>query len=392
MGDGSMQTWTALWIAITAMLLALPSPALAFERRAGKMVVFSETTQDDLYAAGGTVTVAGTVDGDVVAAGGTLDFDGRINGGVLAAGGMLSIRSLIGRALRAAGGTLTVAGPIGSDAVLAGGTVTVDRGAQIGRDLVVGGGNVTISGAVGRNAMVSGSNVILGGTVRGDTEVHGDRIVLLPTTRIGGRLRYTANQTIEIQPGAQVAGGTERIPVPARPRPITGWPISPQFWLGEHLAELLVLLVMGIVVFAVAPRPADAVTREVGERFGRSVLAGFLLLVAVPVAAFLALFTIIGIPLSVIAMLLYAATLYPGQVFVAAWLGAQIVKRVRRGAGSGPSAIWALVVGAIVLVLLFAIPFAGWAIRLIAVLTGFGALWVTMWHSAKSRPAASAAT
>ncbi len=376
----------AFCVAVTAMLVAAPGPALAFEPRAGQSVVFSETIQDDLYAAGGVVTVTGTVDGDVMAAGGTVDLDGRISGSALAAGGMLTIRGPIGRSLRAAGGTLAVAGSIGTDAVLAGGTVTVDRTAQIGRDLVIGGGNIVVSGVVVRSAMISGGTVTLGGTVRGDTEIHADRIVLLPTARIGGRLRYEASQGVEIQPGAQVSGGTERIPGVAGPRPSAGFPASPQFWLGQHLMELLVLLAMGIVVFAVAPRPSAAATREVGERFWRSLLAGFLLLVAVPAASFIALFTVIGIPLSIVAMLIYVATLYPGQIFVAAWLGAWILRSARRRS-LPPSSVWSVVVGSLVLVLLFAIPVAGWAIRLAAILAGFGALWVTAWHSARAHPA-----
>ncbi len=370
------------------MVLLSPLPALAFVQRAGNNIVFSQTIQDDLYIAGGSVTVTATIDGDVAAAGGAVELDGQTSGGALAAGGTLKIGGTIGRTLRAAGGTLSVDSRIGRDAVLAGGTVNVDRAAQIGRDLVVGGGNITISGTVGRNALIGGGDVVIGGTVQGNARVEANRIVLLPSARIGGRLRLAANQPIEVQSGAQISGGIEEIPAPPRQ---AGLPLTSGLRLWARVAEGLGLLVLGLVVFAVAPQGASVVASEVGRRFGRSLLTGFILLVVVPIAAALALATVIGIPLSMLALLLYLATLYPGQIFVAGWVGALILRVVGRGITRTPPAYSSVVVGTLVLVLLFAIPYGGWAIRLVTILVGFGALWLAIWRTVTSRPEAAEA-
>ncbi len=377
---GLVRNRSGPWLGVAALLLATPAPALAFVARSGSSVVVSEAIHDDLYAAGGTVTVTAAVKGDVVAAGGTVELEAPA-GGVLAAAGTVRLDAPVARSVRAVGVTLLVRSRVGSDAVLSGGTVTIDPAARIGRDLVVGAGNATVSGTVGRNATVAGGDVMLEGPIRGNAELRATRIVLRPGARIGGRLRYSAEQPIEVQPGAQVVGGIERIPVPPRP-PSAVAPASPRFWLGGHVAELLALLALGLVVFGVAPGAAATVARQVGERFAGSLLAGFLLLVA----ALLALFTIVGIPLSVISMLLYAATLYLGQIFVAAWLGHPLLWRVRRRVGRPPAPLWGVVVGTIVLIVLFAIPYAGWALRLAAVLAGFGALWIRVWSAASSRP------
>jgi hypothetical protein len=102
----------------------------------------------------------------------------------------------------------------------------------------------------------------------------------------------------------------------------------------------------------------------------------------------LLVFTVVGIPLSVVGMLLYAATLYPALVFVAAWLGHWLIQRMRRQGAGEPSIYWALAAGAVALAVLFALPLAGWVIRLVAILAGFGALWTIVWRGVASRPLA----
>lgn len=378
-----------MWVLVAAVMIALPPPALAFVPRAGDTVLVSEPIQDDLYAAGGTVTVSGAIDGDVVAAGGTVALTSAVTGGVLAAGGTVRIGGRIDRNLRAAGGTLELDGTLATDAVLAGGTVLVARTARIGRDLVAAGGTIRVAGAVSRNAWLSGGTVVIAGPVQGDVEVQADRVVLLSSARIGGRLRYGASRPVVIQSGAQVSGGVERVPYTGRrrwtPVPVARAPFV-WFW---RLMEGVWLLALGVVVFAFLPRSAANVVGEVRTRFGSSLLTGFVLLVVVPVAAVLLLITVLGFPLSGVLMLLYALTLYPAQIFVAAWLGEEFVRAFQREPESRLSPYAALAVGTVGLMILFALPFAGWALRLLAMLTGFGAVWVTTWRATTSRQASA---
>ncbi len=365
------------------LVLTAPIPALAFVPRGGQTVVFSERLEDDLYIAGGTVDVTGTVDGDVVAAGGTVTLSGPASGGILAAGGTVRITSAIGRSLRAAAGDLTVGGRIDADAVLAGGSVTIDQAAQVGRDLVAAGGNVRVLGSIARNAFLSGGNVVIGGTVQGDVEVQADRVTLLPSARIQGRLRYSADRPAEIQSGALVSGGIERTPRSTASRRYYR-PFA--FRFAGRVMEAFWLLAIGFVALAVAPRGVPRVSERVSRHFGLSLLTGFILLVVVPVAALLVAFTVVGIPLSIVAVLLYLATLYPGQIFPAMWLGQWIMRSL--GRGSAPSPYLAMTVGVILFVVVVTVPFVGWLLRLVALLAGFGALWAAVWATRAARSAA----
>lgn len=371
----------ALWV------LTAPLPVMAFTPRAGNAVVVSEDLRDDLYAAGGTVEVSGSIDGDAVVAGGSVTVSGPVSGSVLAGGGSVRVSGGVGRNLRAGAGTLAVAGRVGTDALLAGGNVQVEGNAEIGRDLLATGGSVQLSGAVGRNAFLSGGNVVIGGRVEGDVTVDADRLTVLASARIQGRLKYTSNRPAEIQEGAQISGGVERLSQRLRPRRM----VRPfPFGFVWRLVEGLWLLALGLVVLAIAPRAVARVAERIRSRFGYSLLTGFVLLVVVPVAAIIVALTFVGIPLGAVLMLLYGATLISAQIFPAAWLGAWVLRRVGRGGAAAPSPYLAQVVGTLVLVLLIAVPFVGWLVRLVALLLGFGALWAVIWAT-REQPAAPAA-
>lgn len=215
--------------------------------------------------------------------------------------------------------------------------------------------------------------VTIGGTIQGNVEAQADELVLLPTARINGTLRYSSGRPIEIQSGAQVAGQVTRVARPSRSRSMLNPASRFGFRFAGRVLEALWLLVIGFILVAVAPRAVRRVNERVGARFGMSLLAGFVL--------------------ALVVMFLYFATLYPGQVFVSAWLREAIVRRVGRRQGT-PSPYLTVVLGVLVLMILVALPFVGWIFRLVAVFTGFGALWAAIWSArlrGTQQPASSAA-
>ena len=372
--------WAGTGVACALAIAALAPPAAAFVSRSGQSIVVTEAIQDDLYAAGGRVAVNGPVEGDVVAAGGSVDLGGAVGGGVLAAGGKVTVTGAVGRSARAAAGSLTLASRVQGDAVLAGGDVHVTPAAQIGRDLVIQGGSVTVSGTVVRNGFISGRLVVVDGVIHGSAEIQGNRIVLLPSARIGGKLSYLADVPLEIHQGAQLTGGTVQMAPPSQPAWARAAPFGSgvRFW--KALLEAAVLLIVGLVAFGASPRGVTTVILEIRRRFLRSLVFGLVLMVAVPVVAALLLFTVVGIPIAGIAMLFYLATLYPSLAFTAAWVGHGLLSLIPRPVPPAPDQ-WGVVLGVVVLVALFAAPYAGWAIHLLALFVGFGALWSTVWRA-----------
>ena len=361
----------------TFLVLGTALPAMAFVIQQGQTITISDTLRDDLYATGETVLVTGNVDGDVAAAARNIAIGGKVTGGVLAAGQDVRIGGIIGRTVRAAGQSVSIVGTIGIDAIIAGGEVNIPQQVRIGRDLLVAGREIHMAADIGRYARVVGDTVVIGGKIGKGLRVDARRLTILSTARIDGDVRYSAIVPIDLRPGAQITGKTERVPRPPQSEYLVyGIPFDVvlRFW------EALGLLLIGLVVATLAPRGSREVATSVLRRFPLSLLAGFILLVVVPLVAIALSITIIGIPLAVAVMFLLAAVVYPSQMFVAAAIGRILLVPFGRKKVRPVSTHLTVGIGTVILALLFAIPF-GWLVRLAAMVLGAGALGLTLWRS-----------
>src|SRR5207247_11460567 len=100
-------------------------------------------------------------------------------------------------------------------------------------------------------ARFEGDTVIIGGKIRKGLRVDARRLTILSTARIDGDVRYSAIVPIDLRPGAQITGKTERIPRPPQSEYLVyGIPFDAvlRFW------EVLGLLLIGLVVAALAPQ------------------------------------------------------------------------------------------------------------------------------------------
>lgn len=358
------------------LVLAAPVPVLAFVIQSGETVAITENLRDDLYAAGRIVTVTGVVDGDVAAAGSSVTIGGKVTGGILAAGQDVRITGMVGRTVRAAGQSVNIDGTVGIDVVIAGEEISVPQQVRIGRDLLAAGDDVHVGADIGRYARVVGNTVVIAGKVGKGLRVDARRLTIMSTARINGDVRYSAEEPIDVRPGAQITGKIERVPRPPQPEyQVYGLPVEYLLRLWEGLG----LLLIGLVVVTVAPQGTREVALSAFRRFPLSLLTGFILLVVVPLLAVALAITVIGIPLAVTAMLLLAAIVYPSQTFVATGIGKVLLAPIGRGKGRPASVHLTVAIGTLILALLFAIPF-GWVLRILAMVTGCGALGLTVWR------------
>ena len=134
-------------------------------------------------------------------------------------------------------------------------------------------------------------------------------------------------------------------------------------------------MVLAAVLVAVLPGLSRRVAEAWRTRFGWSLLWGFIALVCIPAAVLILLISIIGIPIALLAALLYGALLIVGYAASGIALGLWGLARWRAEMQERTGwRIGSVVLAALALALLGSVPFVGGLVGLIAVIAGIGAI------------------
>lgn len=350
---------------ITAMLAPAPVSAATFRGDENSVTIKrDQTLNDDLYAAADTVTISGTVNGDVVVVGSTIIIDGTVNGNVWAGASNLTITGTVSQSVRGFGGKINFSGKIGGDALLASNELSLTRDASVGRDAIVGADRLSLNGAIGRDVKSAARETIIGGTINGNVQsTSSERLSLSSGSLISGSLTYRAPEEVRKDPGATVSGQTtyQKGGGEKQPTLLDRWR-DQLYWF---LASVLILL--GLLLYA--RRALIVATEAVSSRPGRTILSGLVFTILTPILALIVFITIVGIPLSLIALTAYILIAYLAKIFTGLWLGRLLFRQ--------PETFWPVlgagIAGLGIYYLLGVLPVIGWIVGLLTLLIGAGA-------------------
>ena len=360
----------SMGVALAIVFGGARAPAEAQSVEVGDVLTIAsgEVREGDLYAAGEAVRVDGRLNGDLVAGARRILVDGRVEGDVFAAANTIDLRGPIGDSTRIAGQILTVDTTIDGDLLAGGEELHLTENASVAGGLTAAASLVEIDGTVGRGARVAAGEIIVRGTVNGDANFIADRLDLAPGARITGDLDYRARTPLSPEAAAQVEGAV-RYEEPIEDPEDGGGGFGFLFWFWQVLASLLT----GIVVVAALRGVVERLVASIAEETTLGALLGFTAFLLIPVAAAIAIVTLVGLPIGVAAVLLFGLALYAAKLPIAVWLGGRLLGLAGRP-GASPYA--AMAVGILLLYLLFAIPFVGWLFWLAATWLGLGAMVV----------------
>lgn len=314
----------------------------------------------DLVAMGSLVEIDDSIERDVMAVGRDIRFMGHAGGAFLGVGAAQSLEGSTEGSLRAVGGGLRVTGAAGANATLLGAEVLVDRGADIGLNAYLLGARVEQRGTVGGHLRIAAREVVLDGPVVGDVDVIASTLTIGPSAQIGGELSYRVRQGgVTIDPAAVVLGGISEVTVPEP---------SPVFAIVMGMARVAAFLLAGSLLLMLAP-PLRRAAHQLDERALPAFGLGLLWLVAIPVMTAAAFVTVVGIPVAIIAGLLYWIALYLAPALPGLWLGRSLLDRP--GAPPTPP-VRAFLLGGAVVGTAMLIPWIGFPMRLLAIALGFG--------------------
>ena len=246
----------------------------------------------------------------------------------------------------------------GDDRIVLVGSVLVER-EEVAGDIYVLDGDVLVRGTVTGDVIVGDGDVTIRGTVQGDVVTVTGLATLGRAGRVQGDIVYADDEPV-LTPGAQVGGEIQKFD--AGDAGILGA-------IGAFIAITLSMFLLGLILLLLAPRAADAVAATAKEKPGLSALVGLLAFFLIPIIAIAAFFTVVGIPLGVVLLLLLLPLYAISYVTAAFALGRRILKGSR---------ILAFLVGLVILGLLSLIPIAGGLIAFLATLFGLGLLIMTL--------------
>ena len=169
-----------------------------------------------------------------------------------------------------------------------------------------------------------------------------------------------AAQPPDISPRARVMGHIHY----ERTIDTESWFMWPHRWLLSGIA----LLILGLAAVWFSPAWAAHVATTMRTRVGASILSGIAAIVIIPLAVAILAVTVIGFPLAVVLAALYILVLALSSVFVSYRTGEWLLHRLW-------SSRWAfMILGVAIVSLGMSLPNFGWAIGLLVMITGAGAL------------------
>jgi hypothetical protein len=372
--------------------------ATAFRIEYGNNTTISQPVHDDLYIAGGTVTINAPIYGDLIIAGGTIIINDTVTNDILLAGGNVTFNGFAGDDIRCAGGNIRISKNVTGDVVVAGGSVIIDRGITIGGLLAAGGnstidgnvngevrgafGELIINGSIAKGANCTGGKLTVNGNVGGDAVLSARDIVIGSAASFNGGVRYW-NKAGSLDFKQSLKNGKATYDPSLRIRNGEWYYLGAASILGLlwylGMAFLMILIVQ-YLFSSTMKKAADTVFTSSIKSLGY----GFLFFIAVPVAAVIAFFTIVGVPLGLLLVVGYITMLLLATVIIsvvaANWFNNHNNHRWQ---------YWQLVFAAfglfIVLKVLQAAPFVGWLLIFIMACVSFGGILLNVNWNGKQR-------
>jgi anti-sigma factor RsiW len=363
----------AVLLSMLVIAASLPLRSHAFELRKSDettSVAAGETIDDTLLAVGQTVSIDGDVNGDLLAFARVVTIRGHVAGDVITAGETVEVQGGVGGSIYAAGRGVTIKQMrVGRNLYAAGRDLAVENGVEVVGNATAAGDTVNVDGKIGVDLTTAGNALVVRGEVTRNVAAFGQTITLLAPASVGGNLvaHVRAADNLQIAPGATVRGNVDK-QISAGPsaamranRYMTGsfytWQIVR---LGAaYLAGLLLLWAFAGL------RTASVADAGSGLKAGA---IGLITAIALPVVAFIACITIIGIPLGLVTAILWLLGLYFAKIVVAQMIG----RKLFASAHGVPHYAGTLLAGLVMVIIAINLPWIGWLIGLALTLLGLG--------------------
>lgn len=266
------------------------------------------------------------------------------------------------------GNTINFAGETGRDLYIFGNSVVLTEDSKPGRDVFAFVNTLTVDTDIPGDLAVAVDTLVLNDVkIAGNLEINAAHVEFHGKVEIAGALIY--NDSAVVTGLDQTTYGSVEAYHIEKPDPAA---LMVARVYGKIMSIAGIFLVMALIC-SLYPRLHDKLEAEstVG-RFGSNLALGLGILIAVPIVALFAFFTLIAAPLGIIAILIYLIAIYLAQGFAGAWLGHVLIEKLFKAKGN---IFVEILVGVTVLGLLSLVPYLGIATTFLSLLLGLGVIF-----------------
>ena len=283
-----------------------------------------------------------------------------------------------GDTLYLAGRDFTINRKIDGSLTATGETVSVAGDARVKKDVWIAARRVAVEGKIGGELAIRAQDALINGEVKGDVSFYGVHLAFGPDARIGGDVHYYAALPAEVDAGAQISGAMKSNVF--RDKPETR--MAPRVWHEGWSAPGYRLSWPGAVFFGVLAGIVALISPSAMPRLREAAVTqpllafaiGFLWLLGTPILAVVSAFTIIGLPLAILVLLLWPLGVLAGLVAALLALGEVFASRMREHYDRKARLAGGLAVATILLWIGVSLPAFGPLVWLGAVTLGVGAI------------------
>lgn len=358
--------FSLLSFVIFSSFLSLSASAAVLS--SGENLLINENVLDDAYFVAGSADVKGDIFGDAYIAGGNIVISGNIQEDLVIVGGKVNIVGNVGGDVRVLGGQVSIFGNVGDDLVVVGGQVDVGKNSVIGGSLISSAGLVTVDGEVKEDLRGVMGTLMLNGKIDHDVDVIvQDDISVSYSSKVAGNFSYSS--LIESKIPKNVVAG--KITFNKSEKKENGGGINRDLIVDKVLSYVSALIVLALFCAFFKNYIVKA-----GEFAKQNVLKamgiGIITLISCFVGGVLLLFTVVGVPLGMMAFVAGLILIYFGKIFAAVWIGNYFGKFAgNKKLNEFTLFLWCAL-GLLIYYAVGLIPSVGWILNAFAALVGIG--------------------
>ncbi len=262
-----------------------------------------------------------------------------------------------------AGNLINYSATTEKDLFVAGNIIDLKSDAKIGRDVYAAGYSVTLASDLSGDFSAGANQVVLRDVkVAGNVNLDAASITFEGDVSITGTLSYNDDAQVNGLSNVKAA----KIETYTAP---TYTLTAAELWLSK-LMSIISFVLAAVVMLTLSARLRKQVSGENAvQSFGADLVAGFVVLLLMPIVSVLLLMSYFAAPLGIAMIALYIVMIYLAQALAGAWLGHVIVTKLLR---SQAHVFIEAIIGIIILVCCSMIPGLSVITSFLAVLLGLG--------------------